>query len=191
MTQHELLEQLKHQVEAQLSLAEESLISSSEALLTQRPKAEKWNILECIQHLNQYAAYYIPLLEKSVLQAQKRGNDTYSVGWLGGKFIKMMSPENTKPQKTLKHMNTLGKAVSIEVCHEFCTWQQRLLKVISQLENKNINQNKIPVEFLKLIKLKIGDALRFVVVHQQRHFLQIKSMLSKEKNASYYSFEDK
>lgn len=177
MTNIELLSQLKEQVTNQKDFINNQVMPLSEAQLTHRIQADKWHVLECVQHLNKYAQFYIPILEKATQTAKPAQVHIVKQGWLGGKFIKMMSPKNTKPQKTLKHMNTMGNEVSTEEVDKFIDWQSRLIKLITQLDGKNLNQQKIPVEFMRLIKLKIGDALQFVIVHQQRHIEQVEKII--------------
>jgi len=79
--------------------------------------------------------------------------------------------------RSMKHMDTYEKPVSDNALEEFLAWQERLIVAISNLENTNLNKRKIPVEFFKLIKMKVGDALEFVIVHQQRHLNQIEKIV--------------
>ncbi|MBA4055707.1 MAG: DinB family protein, partial [Marivirga sp.] len=40
-----------------------------------------------------------------------------------------------------------------------------------------LNKSHVPVEFMKLLKMNLGDALTFVIVHEQRHISQAKNGL--------------
>ena len=62
---------------------------------------------------------------------------------------------------------------------KFLAYQQELLTLLEKAKGKNINQRKVPVEFFKLMRMKIGDALAFVVTHEQRHILQAQAVLQK------------
>ena len=68
----------------------------------------------------------------------------------------------------------------METISKFLAYQQELLTLLEQAKSKNINQRKVPVEFFKLMKMKIGDALAFVITHEQRHILQAQTVLSKQ-----------
>jgi uncharacterized damage-inducible protein DinB len=179
MTSNELLQYLEKQVENQRNFVAKEVDIQSENNLLKRPNPQKWNILECLAHLNQYAAFYVPQLEKATKNSKSTKNKAYKQGWLGGKFISMMEPQNVKPQKTMKHTNTFGRAVTKKEIETFISWQDRLLRAVQQLRDIDLNKRQIPVEFMPLIKLKTGDALQFVVVHQQRHIEQIKALLLK------------
>jgi len=174
---NEHLHKLAKQVAQQNEFLKSAIVTLPLSILKTRPQPHKWHILECITHLNQYSAFYIPYLEKAAYQTKVKQNRPFKSGWLGNKFIKMMAPENVKPQKTMKHMDTYEKPVSDNALEEFLAWQERLIVAISNLENTNLNKRKIPVEFFKLIKMKVGDALEFVIVHQQRHLNQIEKIV--------------
>jgi hypothetical protein len=92
--------------------------------------------------------------------------------WLGRKFVAMMQPTNTKKQTTLKHMNPAGSRLGREVLTEFVGHQTQLLALLTQAGQATLNRKVIPVEFLKLLRLRLGEALEFMVVHQQRHVQQ-------------------
>ncbi|UZR99339.1 DinB family protein [Chondrinema litorale] len=171
ISQKDLLKILNDQVEEQLYTVKNEFLELSDESLLARPEASKWNILECIEHLNRYCAFYIPHIEIVTNQNEKSGKNFQS-GWLGTKFTQMMSPENIKPQKTVKHMDTSDALVNKNTLLVFIAWQQRLFKAINELKNTDLNKRKIPVEFFKMLKLKTGDILQFLIMHQQRHILQ-------------------
>ena len=54
----------------------------------------------------------------------------------------------------------------------FLKHQEELLGLIRKSLLININRNFVPVEFMKLLKMNLGDALQFVVVHERRHLVQ-------------------
>jgi len=93
--------------------------------------------------------------------------------------IDMMSPQNVKKQKAIAKFNPVGSQLDKTIVTQFLTYQQELLTMIALAKTKNINQRKVSVEFFKLMKMKIGDALAFVVTHEQRHILQAQEVLRK------------
>ncbi|MBT29000.1 MAG: hypothetical protein CMO01_04990 [Thalassobius sp.] len=178
ISQKDLLKILSDQVEEQLYTVQNEFLEQSDESLSARPEASKWNILECIEHLNRYCAYYIPHIE-AIINQNSDTDKNFQSGWLGTKFIKMMSPENVKAQKTVKHMDTSNALVNKNTLLVFIAWQQRLFKAINELKNTDLNKRKIPVEFFKMLKLKTGDILQFIIMHQQRHILQALEKKSK------------
>jgi hypothetical protein len=142
------------------------------ALLNHQSRPSGWSILECLEHLNRYSRYYNPQLAKALAYPGPAASLEVGYSWLGRKFVAMMHPQNAKKQTTLRHMNPQGSRLGREVLTEFVGHQTQLLALLTQARAADLNRKAVPVEFLKLLKLRLGEALEFVVVHQQRHLQQ-------------------
>ncbi len=144
------------------------------ALLNQRPAPTSWSILECLEHLNRYSRYYNAALAKALAAPRPSADPLAAVSysWLGRKSVDLMRPTNAKKQTTLKHMNPLGSRLGPEVLAEFDQHQARLLALLAAAPAADLNRKAVPIEFFRLLKLRLGEALEFVVVHQQRHVQQ-------------------
>jgi len=144
------------------------------ALLNQRLAPTSWSILECLAHLNAYSCYYNDAFARALARPAAAPvaymEVTYS--WLGRKSIAMMHPTNLNKQKALKRLNPLGSQLGSEVLAEFDQHQAQLLALLAQARQADLNRSAVPVEFFRLLKLRLGEALEFVVVHQQRHVQQ-------------------
>ncbi|MBO2008877.1 DinB family protein [Hymenobacter negativus] len=144
------------------------------ALLNQRLAPTSWSILECLEHLNRYSRYYNAAFAEALARrvAAPAAEVEVAYTWLGRKSVEMMRPTNTKKSSTLKRLNPLGSDLGQEVLTEFDLHQTRLLEVLAQAATTDLNRKAVPVEFFRLLKLRLGEALEFVVVHQQRHMQQ-------------------
>jgi hypothetical protein len=89
----------------------------------------------------------------------------------------MMEPGNEKKQKTLRRMDPSNSILTVAVIQEFLLHQNELARIIELANGKNLNRATVAVEFFKLFKLSPAEALQFVMVHQQRHFLQLERIL--------------
>jgi hypothetical protein len=145
---------------------------------------DSWSILECLEHLNRYSRYYNPELAKAIEgnpgHAEVQGI-TYS--WLGKKSLEMVRPQNMKRHKTVKHMNPANSDLGRATVEEFLHHQAGLLHLLQRAGNANLHKKAVPVEFFKLMKLRIGEALEFVVLHEERHVQQamrVKNQLAKQ-----------
>lgn len=152
----------------------------TEARLNWKENPSGWSILECIEHLNLYCNYYNYELRKSIDNSKKAGYpiDQPKSTWLGRKFIQMMHPDNIKKQKTLKRMNPANSALDKSVLKKFLQYQDELRNIVQDAQSINLNKSYVPVEFMKVLKMNLGDALTFVVVHEQRHIRQAKNVLN-------------
>lgn len=145
-----------------------------ESLLNQRSAPTSWSILECLEHLNRYSRYYNAAFARALARPDLLSSQPMEVSytWLGRKAVEMMHPATAKQSKTLKRLNPLGSRLGREVLTEFDQHQARLLELLSQAHRADLHRKVIPVEFFRLLKLRLGEALEFVVVHQQRHVRQ-------------------
>jgi hypothetical protein len=84
----------------------------------------------------------------------------------------MMHPDNTTKHKTFARMNPSQGALKKEVMEIFLRNQDELLEIVNEASKIDLNKASIPVEFLKILRMNLGDALQFVVVHEQRHIKQ-------------------
>jgi len=144
----------------------------SDAQLNYKPSPERWSILECLEHLNLYAAFYLPKIEKAVSKEQSP-RQIFKSGFFGNKLVNMVKPvERSKKIKTFKAMDPDGKIVTHEVLNSFLDNHKILISLIEKAADTNLNKAAVPVTFTSLIKLRTGDALRFMVHHHQRHIKQ-------------------
>jgi len=89
-----------------MDLQLQSLQSLSLEALQKAPGPEKWNALECIEHLNRTWDHYGVELKKSLQKSQQRGDqpvNSFKSSWLGRSSVKRLKPVNgeiPKPMKT-------------------------------------------------------------------------------------------
>ena len=134
-----------------------------------------WSIAECLEHLNIYSAYYLPAIENQIQKASKSKENllqqTKST-WFGKFSIKSIHPDNVKKQKTLKHLDPSKSKIEGDVLKTFFDNQTKLVFLLEEAQNVNLNKLKIPVEFFKLLKINLGDCFQFLIAHEQRHVNQ-------------------
>ena len=158
------------------------LQSMNSDALSKSPAAGKWSVIQVLYHLNSYNNYYLPHIE----QAIKAGiNAPYSAsfkaGVIGNYFTKTMLPGNDgavhNMMKAPKDHTPDAAYNNVEAINEFIAGQQKLLELLREARNVNMTRLKVPISISKLIKIRLGDTFRFLVAHQQRHFVQISNTL--------------
>ncbi len=75
-------------------------------------------------------------------------------------------------------MNPSGSSLDKSVLEKFLAYQSDLDAIVGDAASVDLNSTFVPVEFLRLLKMNAGDALMFVVVHEQRHIRQAKNVLA-------------
>lgn len=149
--------------------------------LNRRNSPNSWSILECLEHLNRYGDFYLPEIDTQLNKAQVSNNELFKSGWLGNYFALSMLPgENGKlnKMKTFKSMNPIHSQLSLEVITKFLDQQKQLLQLLTRAQQVDLKRVKTSISISKWIKLRLGDTLRVVVYHNQRHMKQARNVLS-------------
>lgn len=174
----QLLQTLKNDLQAVTGAAEQLLAEADILNIAQAPG--KWSITQILEHLNFYHNYYLPEIEHAFQQRPESINTSQSVfgtGLIGGYLTKMMQPDATgkvsNKTKALKDYIPEPQLDAEQVLSSFLESQHRFSKLLDKARFYNLNKVRIPMSISKLIRLKLGDLLRVLVIHQQRHLIQI------------------
>lgn len=152
----------------------EQLQALPDQALTQKAHATSWSALECIEHLNRYGNFYLPEIRKRVETSHEPAASLFKSGWLGNYFANSMWPkEKLNRMKTFASMNPLNSHLDRSVITVFILQLQTMLNLLQQCRNVNLNTVKTSISISSLIKLKLGDTLRVVIYHNERHARQI------------------
>ncbi|TVR89288.1 MAG: DinB family protein [Saprospirales bacterium] len=170
----ELLSDLVADTRQMIKTTERDFGTLSEEDLLMKPSPDKWSIAECLEHLNLFADYYHPAITKAMEQAGPgRTSDEFKTGMVGNFFAKSMlpkkrgmklgSPGDKNPAKTGLPENVLKR---------FLNHQKEMLTILGKARKHDLNKIKVALSVSTLIKFKLGDVLRIVIYHNQRHVLQ-------------------
>ena len=147
--------------------------------LNSKPSETSWSVLECLEHLNLYEDFYIPEIYTRINNSNLPSYDIFKTGTLGNYFAKMLAPkEKLNKMKTFNNMNPLNSDLDKNIIDRFLSQQQDLLSILKKVESKNLNKIKTSISISKLIKLKLGDTLRVVIYHNNRHIAQANRLVN-------------
>lgn len=179
-----LINELQEQAESFLNkaISEWQMIRHSQFALKESP--EKWSATQCLEHLNSYGRYYLPVMEKAIEEARKRNwkpSVHFKSGWLGNYFTQLMTPKQdgtlAKKMSSPKDHYPISNFDSHQVIGEFIEQQEKLLRLLEDARGINLNKASCPISIAKFIKLKLGDTFLFFIAHQYRHILQAERAL--------------
>lgn len=186
-----LVKQLIARNESYINIVENKFMKLSEKQLNQKPSKDKWSIAECLIHIIKADEIYLKQFEVKVLNFKssvfrdghmQEDHLNYKPGCLGNWFAKSIVPKNGKLQSTMKSLKVMDPQVNIEllskefsnvnvVITEFIKQQRRINELIKKAEIIDLGKIKIQTA-IPLVKIKLGDAFRFVVGHNERHIWQ-------------------
>lgn len=153
-------------------------------ILLHRPAPEKWNALEIFEHMCLSSGIYLRGLERVFDERAERlpFNADFKPGLLGDYFTKGMLPkEDGTIRNRMKTMRMFdpprNNGASQESIDRFIDLCARFLKLLERARSSDLNRMKVSSSLGPIIRFKAGDAFRFPVAHQQRHFLQLERTL--------------
>ena len=169
-----LLNHLENQVENHLQQTLKIYQNESDENLLKRSNTGGWSVAECLAHLNFYGNYYLPLFEKGLQNSpDDELANTIKSSWLGRKAIDSINPETgQKKHKAFKAYIPTANLDAKATVAEFINQQERMLQILRIARKKDIQKIKIPISVAKFLTLNLGDALQFLIVHNERHIQQ-------------------
>lgn len=184
MTTDELFKEISLITKSNYDFIQNKLNKLKDSQLNWKPNNQSWSINEILFHLNQYAHYYqnvfISKIESTKFTEPKSQFISSPLGKSAWKSMKLgvannikrkfQSPKNYNP--TLQPQLVRPNEISI-----FEKYQLDLFEIIEKARKVNIQRVKIPISISKFIRLKLGDALLFVIYHNERHLQQIKNLI--------------
>ena len=154
-------------------------------VLLHRPAPGKWNALEIFEHMDLSSGIYLRGLER--VFDERAGSlpfiAEFKPGLLGDYFTKGMVPKADgslrNPMRTLRMFDPpRNNGASSESIERFIDLCDRFLKLLVRARRTDLNRMKVTSSLGPIIRFKAGDAFRFPIAHQQRHFLQLERTLA-------------
>ncbi|MEZ4756131.1 MAG: DinB family protein [Flavobacteriales bacterium] len=182
-----LIDALQEQLRAQLARTEALLDLPTERLL-KRPAPDRWSVMEVVQHMNLSSGHYHRLLQRLYANENNglRFRSTFTPGLLGQYSVNAMTP---KPNGDIPmRMRTLrmfdpARTAQLDPGDElapllrFREMLQGFMGLLERARTRGLEGEKVTSTLGPIVRFKAGDAFRFPIAHQERHFLQIDRLL--------------
>ena len=180
----ELLINLKKITHSNISFISKKCIHLGENQITWRPSNDSWNIQEVLSHLNSYSAYYhqvfIDKIQHTKYKSIKEHFVSSPLGRSAWKSMKLGRLNNIKRKfRAPKNLNpTLSpNLIDNTAVANFIKSQEELITILDNAEHVNLKKVKVPISISKIVRLRLGDALMFVIYHNERHMQQVKNII--------------
>ncbi|RYZ98112.1 MAG: hypothetical protein EOP47_20090 [Sphingobacteriaceae bacterium] len=188
VSRSELLNNLYSQTEQNIAHFKQ-VVQDQSNLLHINPVPSAWSVLQVTAHLNTYNNHYLPAIDKAMQNAPTlTGEYEFKPGILGNYFVKMMQTGDTgvisKKYKAAKWHQPV-KADPKEIIASYLSGQQKLLLLLTKAGDYDIGIITVSTSLNKFITIKLGDTFRFLIAHQQRHFVQITNTLNVVTKTAY------
>lgn len=176
----QLIEELLSKTERAIAIAF-AFKELSDEQLNFKTGINKWSILECLEHLNLYGDFYLQKIEEQILLQKTSINPPiFKSAMLGNYFANMILVKkgNVKKYKAMKRMTPQQQVLTNTTIERFLRQQELLKTLLGQCQCINLNKSKIPTALSNYLKLSLGDTLRFLVYHNERHIFQAENILN-------------
>lgn len=175
----QFIEALTNDLQTVIETVHQEIDGLGENSLNTPEGEKKWSILQCMEHMSIAHQVYVSNISKALSKANKGSAvDTFRSHWKGDMFTKMMKPkENGAIKGKMKTFKAMEPKETLNAAKTIATFDQihnELLRLLKESADYNLNGIKIPTAMGLMVKLRLGDAFRFIIAHAQRHTLQLK-----------------
>lgn len=188
MTQKEFADEQLAKIEELRKRVQESFYFLEAEELNMRPASGGWSILQCIEHINLTNHLYLKTFAQAVERSTDftHADDPYKMGMWGKLMTKAMKPKGNRikwKMKTFPSLQPLNvkdpKARLVEhvVFEKFNEDMDALVKLIPEIQKLPWKKTRIQTALGKSVKIRIGDAIAFILAHTERHILQAQKIL--------------
>ena len=150
----------------------------SDAQFRWKPDSDRWSILECLQHLNLAERFYIRNIQHKVdalgLVQINPVDQTIESDWIGKAMLYAIDPAmNIKlPSPGMIRPRRPDELNPTDVLNQFVELQTTLHGLLDKAVYLDWNQEKVMTMYGNWLKIRLGDALRMLVAHTERHMNQ-------------------
>lgn len=154
----------------------------TEEQLRHRPAPGKWSIAEIYGHLNLSMDASIRAILSRITKAPDRPGDEYTSSLLGDWAYSVIMPRPDGSVFRLKAMKTQRPdPAMLDGREELGAFQRHcdaLDDILRHVASKDLRRIRIPFFVPRVIRLRLGDVLRFLVAHGERHLLQAQRVMN-------------
>ena len=149
------------------------------SVLNYKSAPGSWSMLESIEHLNLYGNFYIPEIQTQLNGASTTRDSLFRTSIMGDYFVKLIRVKNGKIRKikTAREMDPNNSTLTITTLNRFIKQQEKLRELLELAVHKDLTKTKTAISLTHFFRLRMGDTLRFVVYHTERHILQARHVL--------------
>jgi len=137
-----------------------------------------WTVGQVFEHLIVANSLYYEQMEKALATGKPAGSSKWRPTLFGRMLVKSLSPQSTRKLPTPRIFKP-DPAPRAGVVRAFLESQERFRALARQADGLDLKRTRMTSPVNSLIRINFGDAFRVIVVHEQRHFQQIRRILGR------------
>jgi hypothetical protein len=145
------------------------------------PGPGSWSIVEVFAHLNLSNEIYVRYILPRVTLAPDRPPGEFRSSWLGDWAYEKIVP---RADGSICKMKTAKAVLPVkpnedpkEVLHNFHRTCDAMDDILRHSATKDLRRIRIPFHFVPFLRFSLGETLRFIVAHNERHLLQAQRLV--------------
>jgi len=182
-----VLEEVETELSEATSRAWQLVRSTDGRVFTVRPTPRDWSAAECIAHLSLSTEQFLPVLQKAIDEAQKKGWKSQkkpAMDVVGRALRWFLEPPIRKRVKTAGRFVPRSARAKAEAFGEFATLQSKLVDAVHAAEGLDVRKIKVTSPFDRRVKYNLYSAFKIVVAHQRRHLWQAEQAVAQVKRGA-------
>jgi hypothetical protein len=160
-----------------------TLVHSTDGrLFTVRPNASSWSAAECLSHLSISSELFLPVLQKAIDDARKRGlkepKRPPKMDVIGRVLRWFLEPPIRQRVKTSAPFVPRSVRAKAEAFGEFASLQSKVTELLNAARGIDLSRVKVVSPFDKRVRYNLYSAFRILVAHERRHLWQAEQAVS-------------
>ncbi|HYC40527.1 MAG TPA: DinB family protein [Chitinophagaceae bacterium] len=148
--------------------------------LNWKPAADRWSIAQCLHHLMVSNRYYFETFDKLLDGSHRIGffqklNPFKKM--IGRYMVKALGPQPKKKYRAPAIFRPSSSALPADIVARFSALQEELKVYFTRLGALEVESTYIASPVTGSIVYSLGDAMRIITVHEERHLQQAVNVL--------------
>jgi hypothetical protein len=137
-----------------------------------RPPEGGWSIAQVVEHLIITDESYLEQFDRILAQKPATpSTEEWTPSLIGGFLTRSQMPDSRKMKSPTRWRP--GPEARANVVEAYIGVRRRLIEAMRKADGHNLKRIKLSSPAAKMIRINLGDAFMTLVVHTQRHLLQI------------------
>lgn len=157
--------------------------SLSGAQLNWKPAPDSWSIAQCFDHLITANTQFFPEFERAATGTRKNSlweSISPFSGVIGKKMLSSLDPASLKRLPAPKGSLPSQSDLPADIIKRFAAHQEDVVAKVAALGGMDMQKTVVTSPFLRLLTYRLGDGLRIMLVHEQRHLGQARRVMQAE-----------
>jgi hypothetical protein len=145
-----------------------------------KPRARRWSIAQCLEHVTLTAALYPPEIERMIGEARARSaanERAYREGWLSRWVISGMEPPPKFRIRTRRKVDPASDLDRATVMRNFEAVHGRLRDLTASADGVSLRHGRMRSPFAPILHFTLGQVLALNPAHARRHLWQARQVL--------------